>query len=347
MDLLLGAGANIWGKTNVPFHLTEWQSHNAIHGRTNNPWDLERTPGGSSGGSAAAIATGMSAIEIGSDIGGSIRMPASYTGIVGHRPTWGIIPQGGHELPGWEGPLDINTVGPLLRTAGDVEMLLDVLVPHHRLMAPQFASLGDVRVGVLMENPYGPLDRAVDEAISAGLIALEAAGLHVDRSAVPAVDTARAFELYRGLETGGDYAVANADGGLTYWQWLQLNNERERHLRVWETFWLEFDFLLCPVSSTAAPLHDTERPFEAQQILINGEHFSTVSQWFWAGFSASCGFPSAAFPLPGECRLDELPVGLQVIGPRYSDAAIARFGSLMEEVFGPSPSPAMAQLSTG
>ena len=123
------AGAVIFGKTNTPALTLDWQTYNAVHGTTNNPWDLERTPGGSSGGSAAAVAAGLSGLELGSDIGGSIRIPAHCCGVFGHKPSWGIVPQRGHipPAPGVLTETDVNVVGPLARSADDLELALDVL----------------------------------------------------------------------------------------------------------------------------------------------------------------------------------------------------------------------------
>src|SRR5207245_10069596 len=117
VDRLLGAGVVIFGKTNVPLFLADWQSFNAIYGTTNNPWDVTRAPGGSSGGSAAALAAGLSALEAGSDIGSSIRNPAHFCGVYGHKPPWGIVPRPGPALPWQEAPVDIDVVGPLARSA--------------------------------------------------------------------------------------------------------------------------------------------------------------------------------------------------------------------------------------
>ena len=127
VERLLDAGAIIWAKTNVPFMLSDWQSFNDIYGCTNNPWDLNRTPGGSSGGSAVSLATGMSALEIGSDIGASIRNPAHYCGVFGHKPTMGLIPQTGHTAPGFDTEVDIAVMGPLARSANDLDRALSVL----------------------------------------------------------------------------------------------------------------------------------------------------------------------------------------------------------------------------
>ncbi|HCY05385.1 MAG TPA: amidase, partial [Gammaproteobacteria bacterium] len=121
------AGAHFLGKTNVPIDLGDFQSFNEIYGTTNNPWDLGRTPGGSSGGSAAALAAGFTALEAGSDIGGSIRTPAHFCGVFGHKPTWGIVPMQGHELmPGVPDP-DLSVCGPLARDARDLRVAMQIM----------------------------------------------------------------------------------------------------------------------------------------------------------------------------------------------------------------------------
>src|SRR5262245_57424904 len=127
VERLLGAGAVLFGKTNVPLYLADWQSYNAIYGTTNNPWDVSRSPGGSSGGSAAALAAGLTALEAGSDIGSSIRNPAHFCGVYGHKPTWGIVPRSGQALPWQTAPVDIDVVGPLARSAGDLAIALSIM----------------------------------------------------------------------------------------------------------------------------------------------------------------------------------------------------------------------------
>src|SRR5579871_1197489 len=123
------AGAVIWGKTNTPVLAGDFQTFNKLYGTTNNPWDLSRTPGGCSGGAAAALATGITALEIGSDIGGSLSHPANFCGVFSHKPTWGIVSQIGHvpPAPGWQSERDLNVVGPMARSARDLRLLLSVL----------------------------------------------------------------------------------------------------------------------------------------------------------------------------------------------------------------------------
>lgn len=170
---LADAGAVILGKTNVPVSLADWQSFNPVYGTTSNPWDLSRAPGGSSGGSAAALAAGFTSLELGSDIGASIRNPAHYCGVYGHKPTWGVVPMAGHELPGTQcaDSLDIAVAGPLARHAGDLQLAMDVL------SAPlaQFGPMGwtpctwggdsrhprELRVAIIDNDAQAPVDDAI------------------------------------------------------------------------------------------------------------------------------------------------------------------------------------------
>ena len=155
------AGVTLFGKTNVPFMLADWQSFNDIYGTTNNPWDVTRTPGGSSGGAAAALAAGMTGIEAGSDIGASIRNPAHYSGVFGHKPTMGILPTTGHALPGKNVPADISVIGPLARGANDLEVATlamagvdgrDARGLTLELPSSRKKHLKDFKVGVLLED---------------------------------------------------------------------------------------------------------------------------------------------------------------------------------------------------
>src|SRR3954453_19832410 len=173
---MIDAGVTLFGKTNVPLMLADWQSYNALYGTTNNPWDLARSPGGSSGGSAAALAAGLTGIEAGSDIGSSIRNPAHYCGVYGHKPTFGIVPQAGHGIPGANVPIDILVCGPLARSAEDPAVALEATAspePQDRpawrlaLPAPRKSALRDFRVAVMHEDPSCRVDSAVKARIQA------------------------------------------------------------------------------------------------------------------------------------------------------------------------------------
>src|SRR5437016_1800210 len=174
IDRLLQAGAIVFGKTNVPYMLADAQSYNDIYGTTNNPWDPTRSPGGSSGGEAAALAAGLSALGAGSDIAGSLRNPAHYCGVYGHKPSWGLISPRGHTASDAVTPTDISVVGPMARHAEDLDLALRVLAGPDLLQqaawkvelpAPRGRKLSDYRVAVWADEPIAEIDGSVRERI--------------------------------------------------------------------------------------------------------------------------------------------------------------------------------------
>ena len=198
VERLLGAGAVIYGKTNVPFLLADWQSFNAIYGTTNNPWDLARSPGGSSGGSAAALAAGLTALEAGSDIGASIRNPAHYCGVFGHKTTYGIASPRGQALPGRVSPTDISVIGPMARGAADLDLILRVMAGPDQidakgwrlaLPAPKKKTLADYKVALMLDEPTAEVDRSVQDRLQALADFLARQGAVVDDRARPDIDT--------------------------------------------------------------------------------------------------------------------------------------------------------------
>jgi len=199
------AGAHFMGKTNVPLQLADFQSYNEIYGTTRNPWNTERGPGGSSGGSAAALAAGFCALESGSDIGGSIRNPAHFCGVYGHKPTWNIVPQQGHSLPGMLATPDIAVVGPLARSAEDLALSLDIVSGPEPLVErgwklelprPRHTKLSDYRVALWPTDPMAPVATEVADRVSQVGDRLAALGAHVSDTARPDFDIASSHETY-------------------------------------------------------------------------------------------------------------------------------------------------------
>ena len=226
VERLLDAGAVVFGKTNVPHNLADFQSYNEIYGTTNNPWDRSLVPGGSSGGSAAALAAGLTGLEAGSDIGGSIRNPAHYCGVYGHKPTWGILPPRGHAKPGMLAPTDISVIGPLARAAEDLALALDVMSGPDRIEAggwkldlprPAARSPGGWRIAVWADDDFCPVDHAVRDAVLEAADAFRTAGAEVDHEARPAFDPAEAEDVYTRLLQGA-LSIRHGDeefGGLS------------------------------------------------------------------------------------------------------------------------------------
>jgi amidase len=368
VDRLLGAGVVLFGKTNVPLYLADWQSFNAIYGTTNNPWDVTRAPGGSSGGSGAALAAGLTALEAGSDIGSSIRNPAHFCGVFGHKPTWGIVPRHGQALPGQIAPVDIDVVGPLARSADDLALALSVMAGPDAIdgagwklaLRPSRAKrLRDFKVAVMLDAPGNDVDRQVKDRLQVLADFLGRQKAKVDDRARPAIDTAEAFRVYvrllraatssrqtdaefernlaaaRGLaaEDESYYARALRASVLPHRDWLAANETRHRMRRVWAEFFTRYDLLLCPVAATAAFPHDQKGERHERTLVVNGKRVPATDHLFWAGYSGAFFLPASAAP----CGFTPagLPVGVQIVGPQYGDLTCLAFARFLEREFQP------------
>jgi amidase len=372
VERLERAGAIVYGKTNVATRLADWQTCNEVYGATNNPWDLRRTPGGSSGGSAVSVALGFSAVELGSDVGGSIRNPAHYCGVYGHKPTFGIVSMAGHSYPGNPLTLDIEAAGPLARSASDLELALRCLAEWP--MATQSATpvqslsrwrtLADFKVGVMLSSPCAVQAVDLTDRLTEFVGQLSDVGVQIAQ-ACPAVDQERSFDLFQLLVRAGtearaprrtteEYAAAaarHASGDRSYLsivgtaatlshaQWLKLNEERSELQRRWSEFFTEFDLLLCPAAASVAFKQDYSEPREARTITINGRAESVLDQLFWAGWSGCVHLPSTVIPVG--LTSSGLPCGMQVVGPLYGDFLTIRFAELIEREIGSGFSPPM------
>ena len=368
VDRLLGAGVVLFGKTNVPIYLADYQSYNAIYGTTNNPWDLTRSPGGSSGGSAAALAAGLTAFEAGSDIGSSIRNPAHYCGVFGHKPTWGIVPPRGQALPGRVSQTDISVIGPLGRSAEDLEIGLGVMAGPDEidsagyrlaLPAPKRKTLREFRVAVMLTDPASEVDAEVQARVQAAADFLARKRARVSDSARPAIDTAEAARVYIHLlrsATSGrqtpeefarntDVAARLAPDDESYYarmvrgnvlrhrDWLAANETRHKMRWRWAEFFREWDVLICPAAASAAFPHDHAGERHERTIEVNGRRVPTTDQLFWAGFSGMAYLPATVAPA-GFTKAG-LPVGVQVVGPQYGDRTTIHLARLLEREFQP------------
>lgn len=362
---LKAAGAVILGKSNIAALLADWQSDNPVYGRTANPYDTGRTPGGSSGGAAAALAAGYVALEMGSDIAGSLRAPAHYCGVYAHKPTLNLLPLRGHAPPGSpvrsvDTVMDLPVIGPMARSAGDLILALDVLAgPDEaeatawqlRLPPPRFSSLKEARVLVLDSHPLVPSDASV-RAITGDFAAkLEKAGCRVARSSPLLPDLAWIADTYRKLLFAffgatmpeKEYAKAAAAGQnamvASHRDWMQGNFVRTAIAESWRGFFRAFDILLCPVMPTAAFPHD-RRPERERTISVDGNPVPYDAQFHWAGPATLNGLPATAFP--AGLTQDGLPAGLQAIGSYLEDRTPLQFAALAEQAFGgfrPPPTP--------
>lgn len=366
VDRFLAAGAILFGKTNVPLHLADWQSYNAIYGTTNNPWDLSLTPGGSSGGSSAALAAGLTGLEAGSDIGSSIRNPAHYCGVWGHKPTWGICSPRGQAMPGVVAATDISVVGPLARSADDLDLALSIMAGPDEidgagwrleLPAPRRERLGDFKIAVMLNDPCSEVDETVQERISAVADFLGKAGATVSHVARPALDTAEVHRVYIALlrsATSGRLsdamlqanreAAARLDptdesyharmmraNSMPHRDWLAFNNRRHQMRLAWAEFFREWDVLICPAAASAAFPHDHEGERHERTILVNGKRVPTTDQLFWAGYSGVVYLPSTV--APAGFTPSGLPVGVQIIGPQYADRTCIQLARLLEQEY--------------
>jgi amidase len=369
---LKAAGAVVFGKSNVPLNLADFQSYNAVYGTTNNPWDLTRGPGGSSGGSAAMVAAGLSALEYGSDIGGSIRNPAAYCGVYGHKSTWCIVPKRGHSLaprPGAEA--DLSVIGPLARSAGDLALALKLTVgaddltargTQYRLPAPP-KSVKGLRVAVWLDEPaIAPVDDSVQQRIEAAARALARAGAKVDFKARPDFNPAQAHRVYRTLLWANlaarradfaDLVAARArlrdddtsdDAQILRWSTASYKevfdaHQQREHLRwAWHEFFGRHDLMLMPITATAAFPHDQSEPMSARTMCVNDVDCPYGAQVFWAGLATAPFLPSTVAPVG--LTAAGLPVGMQIVGPEFADlSTIGLAGQLADLIGGYQPPP--------
>jgi amidase len=321
------AGAIIYGKSNLPRWSGDIQTYNDLFGTTSNPWDLERTPGGSSGGAAAAVAAGLTSFELGTDIGGSIRNPSGHCGVFGHKPSFGIVPQQGYLNPVLEP--DINVFGPIARSAADLATVLDVLAGPAgeqakawslRLPPPRHSDLRDYRVGLWLDDPAAQVATDVGDVLSAAADALARASVRVS-SAHPAIDLAEARTVYMSLMQASmpvppSSGVAEAIGS-SHSVWLDHHRARNAMRAAWAEWFGDFDVLLCPVFPTAAFRHDHSGTIADRILMINGRPRTHLDATTWTVSISAAYLPSTA--VPAGFTPDGLPVGVQVVGPYLED----------------------------
>jgi amidase len=318
------AGAVILGKTNVAPGLADWQSENPVYGRTANPHDLSRTAGGSSGGSAAALAAGFVPIEIGSDIGGSIRVPAAFCGVWGHKPSYGLIDPYGHRYPGSDGAAPpLGVVGPMARDAADLAAMLDVLADAPPERPGPFLDPTSKQVLLLDHHPCAPTDPAIRAALDRLEDRAVAAGMHVARSSDLLPDLAAQHRAYcKMLAIVFAHGAPGPDGqAASLADWLGMLDAQARSRRAWGRLFDEFDAVVTPANVVTAFPHRDD-PYNERRLTIDGQDTSYDAQLVWAGLATYPGLPATAFPAGTDAN--GLPVGLQVItGYRDDHRAIA------------------------
>lgn len=364
---LLDAGAVIYGKTNLPVGMADWQTFNPVYGTTGNPWDPEMIPGGSSGGASAALAAGLTALELGSDIGASIRNPAHYCGVFGHKPTYGLVPDAGHGNPGSPVSLDIGVGGPMSRYASDLQLGLDIVagaggldargwkldLPESRRNRPD-----EWRVAVMLDHEVCEVDGELVDQLTSTVEGLGSLGVQLDWEARPDIDIARMHDVYIALlraATGTEFSLGKYeamgrhadryDGGdrdyraraaravrMSHWEWAAYHDERERARLAWDAFFDEYDALLCPTASSAAYPHDQDGDRADRMVTVNGKPQSTTDQLFWAGLS--CGVYLPGTVAPAGLTTSGLPCGLQIVTGHLRDREGIAFAEMMERELG-------------
>lgn len=365
------AGGIILGKTNVPVGLGDWQSYNDIYGTTNNPYDLGRTPGGSSGGSSAALATGYGPLSLGSDIGGSLRVPAFHCGVYAHKPTYNLCPTRGHTPPPFPAiPMerDMAVIGPMARSAADLSLLLDVMAgpdPIDQGIAYKLAlpdarhhALKDFHVLVIDSHPLLPANADIRGAIDKLAGQLASAGASIARESPLFPDFREASRLYMRMLMGflgaflppdilagaraGAAQLSAEDKSLaaerlrgitgTHQAWVFDEGARAGLRAQWRQLFKTFDAVICPIMPTPAYPHDHSPEQEKRRITIDGKDHAYPDQLAWPGIATLPGLPATAVPLG--LSKDGLPVGVQIIGPWLEDRTPLKLAELIEREFG-------------
>lgn len=364
VDRLLNAGAILLGATNVPVNLSDWQSYNPLYGTSNNPWDVTRTPGGSSGGAAAAMAAGLGYLTIGSDIGGSIRIPSHFCGIYGHKPTLDLVSLRGHNPGGSATPLGFSTLlavaGPMARSASDLLAALKVLggpegwdakAWNWNLPPARGKKLGDFRVGYVLDDPIAPPAPGVRAVLESTVENLGRAGAKLKPGWPAGFKPAPMLETYRYMlfaffisrspehvkkslraefERIAGPAAAEALGSAAYWQ--EQNLLRLQYRALWQAYFDQVDVFLSPVTFTPAFPHDHTEPQSARRIGTASGPRNYMEGLNWMGVPSLTGCPATAAPV-GRTEAN-LPVGIQIMGPYWEDATPIAFAQALAQEFG-------------
>ena len=373
VDYLRQSGAIILGKTNVPVNLADWQTFNPIYGTTNNPYDISKIPGGSSGGAAAALAAGLSNLEIGSDIGGSIRGPAHFCGVFGLKATLGLVSAVGHAKPNEFADPDIGAFGPLARYSDDLSLGFDITLGPDQIRHPRLINsrkevierrldknVKHWRIGVLLDSKSAPVDNAIQEKIMQVMQNLSECGakvsiggpsfdhkqvhqlfIHLLRAATSDGLTDQAYEImqkkYQKIKnlkdtTNYDYERWLIQGStMTHRDWLYANEKRAKYWQKWQSWFDEYDVLICPVASFPAFTHNQVGQRWERMIQVNGKDQPSTQTMFWAGLGGVFGMPGLS--VPAGQTADGLPIGIQLYGNHYSEPKLIALAQLLEKEF--------------
>lgn len=368
---LVDAGAIVFGKTNLPCFADDFQTYNQVFGQTNNPWDLKKTPGGSSGGAAAALAAGLTTLDIGNDIGGSIRNPAGFCGIYGHKASYGIIPDRGlvPPMPGlfkgeYNIQIDIAVNGPMARSADDLDLALGILISPElpekkawqiQLPEPRKQSLTEFKIGVWLDDPACLVDSSVGDCLQNMIDTLVKSGADISLKK-PDISFDESWDVFVTLLNGalgfgappslfekwlkmeGDlqkqpgYKARQISGAIQrHRDWLEADFKRQLLREKWADYFKTVDVLLCPVTPVAAFPHD-HTPWFDRTLLVNGQPRHYSDMMGWAGLTNVAYLPSTIAP----CGFTPggMPVGVQIVGPYLEDRTPIQLAKLMQDVIG-------------
>jgi amidase len=343
---LKAAGAIVFGKTNLPRWSGDFQTFNDIFGVTRNPWSLDHTVGGSSGGAAAAVASGFTSFELGTDIGGSVRIPAHCCGVHSLKPSFGVVPQRGYldHVGGGTTDADINVFGPITRSADDLDLLLGVLAgpdPERaaawRLELPpcDATALSDLRIGTWLDDPASPIDAEYGTMLRAAAARLSDAGAKIDDERPP-VDFGEQRDLFSRMilpAISPSLADDRADAASgSHRAWLRAEEQRAALRRTWAEWFTGHDLLLLPVMTVPAFPHDHRPEMLERTIDVNGETRALIGTIDWLGLVGIVGLPSAVVPIGRTAA--GLPVGMQIVAPYLHDRRAVRAARLVSEVLG-------------
>jgi amidase len=359
---LRAAGAVIWGKTNTPYLAGDSQTSNPVHGRTCNPWDLSRTPGGSSGGAAAALATGMTSLELGSDIGGSLRFPAHFCGVAALKSTFGRAPIAGHvpPAPGSLAVRDLNVAGPMARDVADLRLMFQVITGAPVIAPPKKTSLRTRRIGVWADDKSFAVSAECRGAVQTAAEAASDAGAQV-LVAKPDIDGAALIDLYlqlllpilatdmpgslvKALEAGRPLARLIARGepfgrgkwaaysAATHHDWLRADEVRRRLKRTMSDFFSRWHAIITPVAPTPAFEHIDTGDAVSRRLAVDGKPIPYHLVHGWIALATVCHLPAVVIPVPR--RPGELPAGIQIIGPEGGDEDVLAIAEALEAEMG-------------
>ena len=366
--LVRRAGAIPFAKTNVPRWSGDFQTYNDVFGTTNNPWDTTRTPGGSSGGPAAAVALGFGGFELGTDIGGSIRVPAAFNGICGHKPSFGLVPCGGYidRVDYGRTEPDINVHGPLARSIDDLEVLMDLLAAprpdrsiavDHRIPPARHERIADHRIAVWADHADCPSSADTRAAVESAGDILDALGAQVDRTARPDIDaTASAalglwlvaaatspsltddeYDFYTMLanspDTPDDIKRAVSSFTASPREWFAADDRRARIRESWREFFGEVDALVCPVIVTPPFPHLQEGNLTSRTLPIDGVERPYPDLFHWTILIGMAYLPATVVPVG--TTAGGLPVGVQIVGPYLEDRTPLTVARALRDELGP------------